>query len=192
MELIKVSQWAVEKEFTRQNAYKIVRRHSIPFYDAQGNPDPEGHFIDRDEANRIWNASRNDAKARGGQAGGAARQEQLNLDPEDADELSQTPAPRSGDASPLGRAQLAHILLRVKEKRLTVDQMEGKLVPLASVRAFEAQAFTEVRNQLLGIGAELRDDLAAETDAVRCQALIDDRISQALTVLAAWTPDQEA
>ena len=48
--------------------------------------------------------------------------------------------------------------------------------------------FAQVRTAFLAIGSELRDDLAANDDPVKCEKLVNTRINQALAKLAAWQP----
>jgi hypothetical protein len=183
-DLIRVSEWAASQQFSRQNAYKAIRNHGIPFYDGSGNRNPDGHFINRAEANRIWEQSKNPAKQRGGRAGGEARQDQMSLQVEEDDAPITEPI-----TSKLGQAQLAYTLIRIKERRLSVDQIESKLVQLASVRRFESEVFAHAKTQLMAIASELRDDLAAETDPRKCEDMLDRRIRRALTNISQWRPD---
>jgi hypothetical protein len=90
--------------------------------------------------------------------------------------------------SELGKAQLARELLRVKRERITIDEMEGKLVPLDDVRAFEAEVFSAIKGELEVIGEELMDDLAATVDAHECRQLVEKRIAGALFRLSQWKP----
>jgi hypothetical protein len=170
-----LADWATRHNISRVAAYKRIKTHNIPWA-APGK-------LDLDEADRIWAASLNPAKQRGGIAGGELSQDQPNLfaglpaDPE-----------RFQTRSDLGKAQLARELLRVKRERLTIDELEGKLVPLDDVRAFEAEVFSAIKGELEVIGEELMDDLAASTSPHECREMVDRRIAGALVRLSNWKP----
>jgi hypothetical protein len=66
--------------------------------------------------------------------------------------------------------------------------MQGKLVPLDTVRAYEAAMFAQIRSALLVIGPELRDDLAGMSNPAQIEEMITKRIHQELAKLAAWRP----
>lgn len=159
-------------------AYKRIRAHHIPVIDGR---------LNFEEADRIWYASLNPAKVRGGEAGGSNGKMQPGLF---ADE--ELPPPSNGDAaaarSTFATIQRTRELLRIKREQITIAALEGKLVSLHDVRQFEGQQISQVKNALLTIGGELRDELAASTDPVECQALVDTRIHQALRLISQWKP----
>lgn len=178
MSLIRVSEWAAKHNFTRQNAYQIIKRHNIPLSE-------HTHKIDEELADRIWAEAQNPAKRRGGAAGGEAAQNNLAFEEEDL------PVPAVPGGSPLGRAQLADLLLRVRHRKLTVDQMEGKLVPLASVRAFEAAVWAEASRQFRVVGVELKDDLFSAENPNEIQQMLDNRIDRILRSMSGWRPEAD-
>ncbi len=178
--------WATEQKISRQAAYKRITEHGIPF----ASPGR----LDLDVANQIWTESMNPAKQRGGEAGGTAaaadRQAGLFGGAEDDDAPADLPAGGGNGnvRSMLGRAQLQREILRIKRERMTLEQMEGKLVPLSDVRAWEAQIFTLAKSELVIIGSELCDELAGCSDPIRIRHLIDGRVNQALGRLSQWEP----
>lgn len=182
-----VAEWAKKHDISRVAAYRRLSRHQIPW-------NRENHTIDFEEADRIWEESRNPAKQRGGAAGGEAARQQTALFVEESqrpDEAeADTPAAAS-ERSILGRLQIQREALRIRKEKLTVEQLERTLVSVAGVRAFEARVYSLVKSQLLNIGSELQDDLAQETDPARCREMVDARIRKALSNLAAWRPEDE-
>lgn len=84
-------------------------------------------------------------------------------------------------------AKMVEIKKRVHDLRETI----ASLVPLALVRDFEAGVLTELRNALIPIGGELRDDLAACGDPVRCQEMVDGRIYGALRQVAQYRVEHQ-
>lgn len=182
MRLGSVEDWAKSQGISRQAAYKRIREHGIPYH-SPGR-------LDMDAADQIWEASVNPAKQRGGVAGGEAAAEvhQSGLFGDD-DGPAASPADPAA-RSVLARVQIQREILRIKREKLTIEQMEGSRVPLADVRAWEAQAFAAVKNALLVIPAELCDELAEETNPARCRELVERRINQALNELAQWEPSE--
>lgn len=178
MRLGKVSEWAALKGFSRQNAYKIIKRHGIPYHDEAK------HLIDMDVADQILEASKNPSKVPGGLAGGAARQDQGTID---FDQPEEETAIEVSSRSKLADADYQFKLLRVQRERLTLGQISRQLVPLAGVRAFYSAIFSMQRTLFLSIGSELQDELAAEADPLRCKQLVDSKIRRALSQLAEWT-----
>jgi len=176
MRIGSIADWAKEQRISRVAAYKRIKNHGITV--SRGR-------LDLDEANRIWQASLNPAKVRGGVAGGSNNREDYN--PPSPDDPADPPVP--GMRSTMGKLQIQREALRIRRERLVIDALEGKSVSLADVRAWEAQVFTNVKSTLVVIGAELRDDLAVSTDPVECQAMIDRRINAALASLAGYKPE---
>ncbi len=188
MRIGSVQDWAREHDISRQAAYKRIREHGIPFT-SPGR-------LDLDVANQVFEESVNPAKQRGGEAGGAAAvaDRQAGLfggDDDEAPEASIPNGPGNGNVrSMLGRAQLQREVLRIRRERMTLEVMEGKLVPLSDVRAWEAQMITTAKSDLVVIGSELCDELAGCSDPIRCRELVDGRVNQALRRLSQWEPTE--
>lgn len=189
-----LADWAARQNISRVAAYKRIASHNIPWV-SKGK-------LDLDDADRIWNDSVNLAKQRGGEAGGLAAsdaaQARLFANGEDEDDAPELPFPSNGSSagnselrSNLAKLQMQREVYRIRREKLTVEQMEGKLVPLADVRAFEAEMITAVKAHLVLIGSELADDLAATADPVKCRFLVEDRINAALVQLSEWKPSEK-
>jgi len=90
--------------------------------------------------------------------------------------------------SQLGILQLQREALRVRREQLLIGELERRLVPLETVRAYEAQMFAEIRSALLTLGPDLRDDVAAMDQPAKVEALINAKVNLALARLAGWRP----
>jgi hypothetical protein len=89
-------------------------------------------------------------------------------------------------------SEYAGRLLKMKIDLHEFRKLRQSLVPLAVVRDFESQVLTDLRGSLLPIGGELRDDLAACDDPVRCQEMVDERIYGALRMVAQFKTGDQA
>lgn len=156
-----VAQWAKKEQIARQVAQQRIDDHGIPFVSPG--------LIDFDVADSIWQASMNPAK----QEAKLARK--ANGIPKRA-------------VSELGKVQIERQKLLIQKEKLLIQEMQGKLVPLDTVRAYEAAMFAQIRSALLVIGPELRDDLAGMSNPAQIEEIITKRIHQELAKLAAWRP----
>jgi hypothetical protein len=161
-----ISDWGKRHGINRMAALKRVRDHNIPTT-RKGN----ALLVDFEEADRIWNASRN-----------ILQQERS------AGQNSE----KTGALSTLGSIQMQREILRLKREKLETDELEKRLIAVPQVRRYIKDMIIAARSALLPIGAELRDELAVETDPVRIQDKIDGRIHAALRNLAEWKPDAQA
>jgi hypothetical protein len=159
-----VKEWADRHKISPVAAYKRIRSVNIPVVKGR---------LDLDQADEIWSRNLNPSKQLGGAAAAEAHREN---------------APAPIESNIRGRLQIQREALRIKREQLTIDQMEGKLVNLAEVRAFEARAFAAIRTSLLAIPGEIRDDLARLEDPVEIEAILRGRINKALRELAEWRP----
>ena len=77
--------------------------------------------------------------------------------------------------------------------QLKLAQMEGSLVPLGDAKRTIFTAFRALRDSLQNVAPRIKDACAAETDAHRCEALIDAEINAALGAFkpAAALADQD-
>lgn len=92
------------------------------------------------------------------------------------------------DSESLAEAARQHEWEKVRALKQKTDREEGLLVELIPVNAFIAGSITRARDELCRIGAELADQLARETDPVKCRALVDDQIFQSLENLKEYQP----
>jgi hypothetical protein len=69
------------------------------------------------------------------------------------------------------------------ERQLRVGERRGALVPIVHVNAHFAGVIVKSRDILLRIGPELGDQLAAESNSIRCAELVNREVLRALGVL---------
>jgi hypothetical protein len=81
---------------------------------------------------------------------------------------------------------------KYREKRIKVDQEEGKLVEISAVNAFVAGMIIRARDELTRIGPEIRERLAQENDPIKCESMVSDRIFQVLEKLTEYRPELTA
>jgi len=158
-----VADWGKTLGLTRQAAFSRVRKHGIP-YVAKAK-------IDFTVANAICEASMNPKE-----------QDRVALSRNGGTAAIERPV------SELGKLQMERERIRIKREQAELEELEGKLVQIDEVRAYESAMFAQVRSAMLVIGSELRDDLAALTNPAQIEALINGRVNQALLKLAAWKP----
>jgi hypothetical protein len=79
--------------------------------------------------------------------------------------------------------------LRVKERELELQVLEGKLVDVGQINSYVGGMIIRARDRLLRIGPELRDRLAQSTDPNTCQELVDTEVFLALSELAEYRPN---
>lgn len=70
---------------------------------------------------------------------------------------------------------------RYLKARIERHELEGLLVRRDAAEIAQAELASMIRSLLGGVGADLRDELAAETDARKCGDLVDDAIRDVLT-----------
>ncbi len=80
------------------------------------------------------------------------------------------------------RAQRERI--RREREQLELDQLRGSLVDKAEVARLRFTEFRALRDALGNVGARIKDAVAAESDALRCEQLIDREISARLADFA--------
>lgn len=96
-------------------------------------------------------------------------------------------AAAAGD--PLGadyrQARTERERIAAKRAQIELDQLRGQLIGLADARRVAFTAFRALRDAILQIPARVKDQLAASTDAMVCEALLDAELSAALGASAA-------
>ena len=84
--------------------------------------------------------------------------------------------------------QTAQDAVKLKREKMLLDKLEGTLLPRAEVVAHLGEMVITAKTNLRGIGSKLAPDLAAETEAAKCQAMVDAEIDAALTEISRWQP----
>ena len=67
---------------------------------------------------------------------------------------------------------------------MKLEETRGNLISKAAVRTFVSNMVTQVKQQLLVIPSELRDDLFEAPSPADCERIVRDRIEKALAALS--------
>jgi len=78
--------------------------------------------------------------------------------------------------------------IRFEKEKLNLEKQRLSLVELTPVNAYVAGMIMQAREELTRIPMELRDKLAQETDAIKCQDMLLDRIDQTLKKMSEFKP----
>ncbi len=98
-------------------------------------------------------------------------------DPEGADE----PADQADDADTAAfrKARAQREQIRCAREQLEFDELLGKLIPLADAQRIAFTSFRGLRDAVLNVPARLKDQLAATTDPMAVERLMEDELSAA-------------
>ena len=121
------------------------------------------------------------------------------LDSEPTTPLDQNPEPTQcppgGDpegeeygGTSYSEAQRQREWIRVEKEKLNLEKQRLSLVELMPVNAYVAGMIMQAREELIRIPLELRDKLAQETDPIKCQEMLLDRIDQTLEKMSEFKP----
>jgi hypothetical protein len=165
------------REFARRNGVsaeavsKAVKTGRLPAHDGK---------LDPAEAQAVWDRSNDPARA------GRKLPRSTAKVPQSKPEQS-APAPFP---SGFGGHSYTEVKTRREQVRLARDQFElkrliGDMVPVADVgQKIDAMIYI-TRSKLLSLGHKLAPRLAIETDAARCQEVVDEAVREILADLAA-------
>lgn len=67
-----------------------------------------------------------------------------------------------------------------RHRKLTNDEREGRLVPIAIVQKQQFETMRIVRESMLNLPTRIAGELAAETDAAKIARILDERLREAL------------
>lgn len=93
-------------------------------------------------------------------------------------------APRRSNVVALASAKLRAEEARALKLELEAGRLAGQLIELAQAEAVTRRAFAELRARLQGLGHNIADRLAAETDAWECGDLVQSAIDATLAEAA--------
>lgn len=102
------------------------------------------------------------------------------------------PSAEDAEVEQSGVAETEYAARRRKEialankQELEVAQRMGELVPRVQVNQFIAGQIIRVRDELLKIGPEKQDALAAEGDAAKCGKIVTDAVRRTLEMMAEY------
>jgi len=185
MGLISLREFARRNGISAEAVSKAVKTGRIPAHDGK---------LDPTEAQAAWDRSKDPARAgrklpRASWKISKMQSEQQRVPAADRPQSSPAPFP-----SGFGGHSYTEVKTRREQVRLARDQFElkrliGDMVPVADVgQKIDAMIYT-TRSKLLSLGHKLAPRLAIETDATRCQEVVDEAVREILADLAACRSD---
>lgn len=105
----------------------------------------------------------------GAAPGGAA-------DPDDPEDL-----PGDAGSSEYRQARTSREQIRAKKEQMELDALQGRLVSVEDAGRAVFTAFRVLRDNILHVAARVKHQLAAESDAERCEQLLEAELGAALS-----------
>lgn len=137
--------------------------------------------IDSDQADRDWQSLTDPAKqsllysSNAVLNDGAAHGQQSVSPDVDLDE-----EPIDGHSAAYREHRADRERLRKEREQLELDQLRGRLIGLDDAKRLAFTAFRSLRDAVLNVPARVKDQCAAEADALRIEQLLDAELTQAL------------
>jgi hypothetical protein len=178
MSLISLREFARRNGVSPEAVSKAVKTGRLPAHDGK---------LDPVEAQAAWDQGKDPARA-----GRKLKPVSEHVPAEDR------VRPQSATASfpsGFGGHSFTEVKTRREQVRLARDQVElkrmlGELVPAADIgQKIDAMIYS-ARSKLLALGHKLAPRLAIETDAAKCQEIVDDAVREILADLADGGPIQ--
>ncbi len=156
---------------TRQAFNKAARSGRV-------HKEKDGSF-DWDRVQKEWTGNVDPLQqARGSKSRGPAKRQEQDDEPEsNGRELPQ-----------LRDVQVRKEIIRTQKEKLLLDELKGKLVDVSDIARQWAELVIAAKTALVGLGSKLAPFVAIETEAPRCQQLIDAEVYEILNDLSQWTP----
>lgn len=86
----------------------------------------------------------------------------------------------AGMSSEYREARAGRETLRLERERIELDQLRGRVISLAEASHAVFSAFRSLRDRVLNTPSRVKHQLAAETDAERCEQLLETELRAAL------------
>lgn len=139
-------------------------------------------MIDSDQADRDWQAHTDPAKqSMLKSAGPSPAAAPAGGDPAAAAVGDEKAAADEETSTAYREARASREELRLQREQYEFEQLRGQLIDVDEARRLAFTAFRSLRDNLLNIPARLKDQMAAETDALRIEQLLDAELTEALT-----------
>jgi hypothetical protein len=103
--------------------------------------------------------------------------------PDDDEEDDDVPAAASREDPSMAAyraARAAREQTRLERERMDLERERGTTLPLADAQRLAFTAFRTVRDNVMNIPVRLKDALAAETDPIRIETMLDAELVRAL------------
>lgn len=98
-----------------------------------------------------------------------------SADPDDPEDL-----PGDAGSSEYRQARTSREQIRAKREQMEFDALQGRLVSVEDAGRAVFTAFRVLRDNILNVAARVKHQLAAESDAERCEQLIEAELGAAL------------
>jgi hypothetical protein len=85
--------------------------------------------------------------------------------------------------------ELRDMVVRLKLRQVALREKEGALVQATEVRASWAALVLNAKSRLLQMGDEVAEELAYESDPIRCKKIVEDKVHEVLNELARYKPE---
>lgn len=86
--------------------------------------------------------------------------------------------------------EIRDMVVRLRLRQVALKEKERALLPTKEIRPAWASLVLNAKSRLLQMGDELMDELACESDPIRCRQLIEDKVFEALNELSRYNPEQ--
>lgn len=178
-------EYARHRGVTLQAVQKAIKAGRIKPVDVEGKPK-----IDAAQADRDWQENTDPAKQSllysagsvpTGEAGGAPTAPPASDD--EADEVAEK-SNADDDTAAYRRERAEREAIRRQKEQIELDQLRGRVVDKDEVARLRFTEFRSLRDALGNLGARIKDALAAETDPLRCEQLVDEEKDRILTDFA--------
>ena len=145
--------------------------------------------IDADTAVEAWRRNTDESKrsiadqSRPSLANAAFSMQAPSANPDDDEEDDDIPAAASREDPSMvayRAARAAREQTRLERERMDLERERGTTLPLADAQRLAFTAFRTVRDNVMNIPVRLKDALAAETDPVRVESMLDAELARAL------------
>jgi hypothetical protein len=195
------SQLARALGVSRQQVYKYKDAGKITA-DAQGKFDPDQVAVDLGrnlKAKVGGEARRGDrhelpAATPASDGGSTGRRVEVEAEPQPhggwlkREHAVEDEAEEDPNRPSLAEAQRRKELANARKAEIGADRLEGKFADLAEVKLMASALVAAAKTRLRSIGNKIAPQIAIESDAASCQAMIDAEVDEALAELAQWEP----
>lgn len=173
-------EYARHRGVTLRAVQKAIEAGRITLVEVEGK-----QKIDAVQADRDWQENTDPAKqsllysagsVTTGEAGGAPSAPPAG----DDDDKSST----DDDTAAYRRERAEREAIRRQKEQIELDQLRGRVVDKDEVARLRFTEFRSLRDALGNLGARIKDALAAETDPLRCEQLVDEEKDRILTDFA--------
>lgn len=145
--------------------------------------------IDADSAVAAWRRNTDESKrsitdqSRPSLANSAFSMPSSTAIPDDDDEDDDVPAAASKEDPSMvayRAARAAREQTRLERERMDLEHARGTTLPLAEAQRLAFTTFRTVRDNVMNIPVRLKDALAAETDPIRIESMLEAELARAL------------